>query len=52
MSDQKILEKYPDLEDYLEEDINTGSLLDKLTTSYLDSVELPVFNLIELDKKN
>jgi len=51
VSDQKILEKYPELEEYLEEDINTGYLLDKLTASYLDSVELPVFNLIELEKK-
>lgn len=51
ISDQKILEKYPELEEYLEEDIDTGSLLDKLTTSYLSYIELPTFNLIDVEKK-
>ena len=52
VSDQKIIEKYPELEEYLEEDINTESMLEKLTTSFLDAIELPVFNLLESDKKN
>lgn len=52
VSDERILELYPDLEQYLEEDINTESLLDKLTKSYLDSLELPVFKGIDLGSKN
>lgn len=50
ISDQKILETYPDLEQYLEEDIATDSLLDKLTKSYLDSAELPIFKMIKMEE--
>ena len=52
VSDQRIIEKYPELEEYLEEDINTESMLEKLATSFLDAIELPVFNLLESDKRN
>lgn len=52
ISDQKIIEKYPELEEYLEEDITTDSLLEKLTASYLASIELPVFAGIDLKNKN
>lgn len=51
VTDQKILERFPEIEEYLEEDINTESLLEKYTNSYLDSFELPVFDLIEINKK-
>ena len=49
-SDEKILEVYPDLEYYLEEDINTESKLDKIVNNYLNSIELPQFDHINLDK--
>ena len=52
VSDQKILERFPDIEEYLEEDINTESMLDKLTSNFLNSLELPVFNLINIKKSN
>ena len=51
VTDQKILERFPEIEEYLEEDINTESLLEKYTNSYLDSFELPVFDLIDINKK-
>ena len=49
VSDKTILAIYPDLEFYLEEDIHTGSKLDKLINNYLSSVEFPQFEHIKLD---
>ncbi len=49
ISDDNILEVYPDLDSYLEDDIDTKSELDKLVNSYLKSVELPEFEQIKLD---
>ena len=50
ISDEKILEKYPDLEMYLEEDIITESFLDKITSQFMETVELPQFELISTEK--
>lgn len=50
ISDEKILEKFPDLEQYLEEDIITDSFLDKITSQYFETTELPQFKLIEITK--
>ena len=49
VSDETILAMYPDLEFYLEEDIHTGSKLDKLVNIYLNSVEFTKFEHIKLD---
>lgn len=49
ISDEKILAKYPDLEQYLEEDIITDSFLDKITSQYFEITELPQFDLISID---
>lgn len=49
ITDKNILAINPDLEYYLEEDINTESDLDKLVNNYLGSVELPQFEQINLD---
>ena len=49
VTDENILAVYPDLEYYLEEDINTESELDKLINNYLGSVELPQFEQINLE---
>ncbi len=49
VTDENILAVYPDLEYYLEEDINTESELDKLVNNYLGSVELPQFEQIHLE---
>lgn len=49
VNDENILAAYPDLEYYLEEDINTENELDKLVNNYLSSVELPQFEQINLE---
>jgi uncharacterized tellurite resistance protein B-like protein len=52
ISDQNILAVFPDLEQFLEEDIMTESFLDKITNQYLESAELPQFELISLDNSS
>lgn len=49
ISDENILAKFPDLEQYLEEDISTDSFLDKITSQYFETTELPQFDLISID---
>jgi uncharacterized tellurite resistance protein B-like protein len=46
---EKILEHYPDIEQFLEEDISTSSYFDKIM-QYFDLVEYPKFELINLPK--
>ena len=46
VSDDKILAMFPDIEQFLEKDIVTESLLDKITSQYLELAELPQFDLI------
>lgn len=48
ISDENILSAYPDIEQFLEEDILTESFLDKITKQYFDTTELPKFNEIDL----
>jgi uncharacterized tellurite resistance protein B-like protein len=49
ISDENILAVYPDIEQFLEEDIRTESFLDKITNQYLDLAELPTFEHIKFD---
>jgi hypothetical protein len=49
LSDETILAVYPDLEIYLEDDIDTESELDKLVNSYLKTVVLPQFAQINFE---
>lgn len=46
ISDEKILEVYPEIESWLEEDIVTESYLSQITKQYLDIAVLPEFELI------
>ena len=46
ISDEKVLAVYPDIEQFLEEDIITESYLEKITHQYLETAELPQFELI------
>ncbi|MBK9045652.1 MAG: TerB family tellurite resistance protein [Bacteroidetes bacterium] len=46
ITDDSILAKFPDIEQFLEEDIITESYLEKITNQYLDSTVLPQFELI------
>jgi uncharacterized tellurite resistance protein B-like protein len=49
ISDANILAVFPDIEQFLEEDIVTESFLNKITTQYLEAAELPQFDVISLD---
>ena len=49
ISDKNILTVFPDIEQFLEEDIVTESFLNKITNQYLEAAELPQFDLISLD---
>jgi uncharacterized tellurite resistance protein B-like protein len=49
ISDENILAVFPEIEQFIEEDIVTGSFLDKITSQYLEAAELPQFELITID---
>jgi uncharacterized tellurite resistance protein B-like protein len=49
VSDDSILAVFPDIEQFLEDDIVTESFLDKTTIQYLQAAELPQFDLISID---
>lgn len=49
VSDDNILAVFPDIEQFLEEDIVTKSFLDKITNQYLEAAEIPQFELISID---
>lgn len=51
INDEKILEVYPDIEQFLEEDIITESYLEKITKQYLEMAELTQFELITSHEK-
>jgi len=46
ISDDKILVEYPEIESWLEEDLETESYFDRITKQYLDIAEFPQFDLI------
>ncbi len=49
ISDENILAVYPDIEQFLEQDVITESYLEKITNQYLETAELPQFELISID---
>jgi uncharacterized tellurite resistance protein B-like protein len=49
VSDENILAIFPDIEQYLEQDIITESFLVKITNQYLQVTELPHFELISIE---
>jgi len=52
VSDEKILERFSEVEDierFLEKEIETESLLGKITSQYLDIAQLPEFELMSFD---
>lgn len=50
VSDEKILHNHPEVEYWLEDDIVTESSLVKLTSQYLEEVEFPQFEQIDINK--
>lgn len=49
ISDEVILNAFPNIEQFLEEDIVTDSFLAKITSLYLGIAELPKFDLIKIE---
>jgi len=49
ITDENILTVFPDIEQFLEKDIITESFLDKIANQYLEAVELPQFDFINID---
>lgn len=49
VSDENILAVFPEIEQFIVKDIITDSFLDKITRQYLESTELPQFELISLN---
>lgn len=47
INNDKILVRFPDIEQFLEEDIVTESYMEKITNRYLETAELPQFKFIE-----
>jgi uncharacterized tellurite resistance protein B-like protein len=52
VSSENILAAFPDIEQFLEEDIVTETFLDKITSQYLEAAELPQFELISSSLNN
>lgn len=48
VSDAKILNLLPGIEQFLEEDIKTESFLDKITSHFMDIAEIPKFEFIDI----
>lgn len=46
ISDDAILERFPDIEQFLEEDLVTESFMERIKKQYLDIAELPQFGAI------
>lgn len=51
ISNDSILAAFPEIEQFLEQDIITESFLDKITNQYLQTVDLPYFEEIKIDLK-
>ncbi len=52
IKDEDILKSFPDIEIFLEDDIETESYLEKITNQYLETVELPLFESISISKSD
>lgn len=48
VNDEKILERFPDIEQYLEQDIITDGFLNKIASEYFDATYLPQFEIINV----
>lgn len=52
ISNEDILAVFPDIEQFLEEDIVTESFLSKITSQYLEAIQLPNFELISINTRS
>jgi uncharacterized tellurite resistance protein B-like protein len=51
ISDDVILVRFPDIENFLQEDIRSHVLLERVTSNYFDTTELPQFEDITFEKE-
>jgi uncharacterized tellurite resistance protein B-like protein len=51
VSNEEILNSFPNIENWLEDDISTDSFLDVITKQYMELSELPRFDLIKIGKE-
>jgi hypothetical protein len=49
VSDEVILNAFPDIDNFLEEDISIDTTLSNITDKYFEIAELPKFDLISID---
>ena len=49
LSNEEILEVYPDIEEFLEEDIINESALDRITNQFLNTANLPKLDMIKIN---
>lgn len=52
VNDESILIHFPEIEQYLEDDIISESYLDKIANQYFEITDLPQFDFISLDENN
>jgi hypothetical protein len=52
ISNDRILEKHPDIEAYLEEDIITDNFLARIASNYLENIEIPKFEDVHFPNEN
>ncbi|GMU97243.1 TerB family tellurite resistance protein [Ignavibacterium album] len=52
VSNQRILINHPEIQYWLEDDIMTGSFLEKITGTYLSTANLPLFSQIDIEPNN
>lgn len=52
VSDEVIIENFPEIEMFLGDDIEEDNVLDSLVSKYFNSVELPKFSAINIDIKD
>jgi uncharacterized tellurite resistance protein B-like protein len=52
VSDEVIIENFPEMEMFLGDDIEGDNVLDSLVSKYFNSVELPKFSAINIDIKD
>jgi hypothetical protein len=48
-SDKQILERFPEIENYLAEDIETESIYDKIIKQYFETVDFPKFEILQFN---
>lgn len=49
ITDELILNRFPEVEIFLEDDIESSNLIEEITTQYLDNINFPQFESIQIE---